>query len=116
MEALRDLAVKQHDKYMAVAAELYGLAMKELSLAQALHQRIKKRVGLAEERSQTLREVEAQTIVETINECGGNVSAAAKLLGVSRFALERKIKKAEAIGKVVNKNNLNRKTLRVVGG
>lgn len=61
--------------------------------------RIKKALARSEARNEagehtlTLDEMESETIRETLRRCGGNLSEAAKLLGITRQSLYRRIEK-----------------------
>ena len=49
-------------------------------------------LGLSEQRQRSLNQLQAEEITKTIKECDGNISNAAKILGVSRATLYRRLK------------------------
>jgi transcriptional regulator of acetoin/glycerol metabolism len=46
-----------------------------------------------QEEQQSLKENEKEKIREVVKECGGNISKAARLLGINRSTLYRKLRK-----------------------
>ncbi|MBD5315783.1 MAG: response regulator [Bacteroides sp.] len=51
------------------------------------------KAGEERNRVPTLEEVERSTVIEAIDRCNGNMSAAAELLGITRQALYRRVQK-----------------------
>ena len=93
MESLRDLAVVQRDKYIQMADEFTKLAGEQHSLILSLQDKIDRKFRFPESKRKTLPDLESETIVNVLRECNGNMSVAARKLGIHVRSLYRRVEK-----------------------